>query len=201
MPARRVRIQHRRTVDPLHQNRADPSSADQFGQGRRRRLMGVGVVGETQQRTPAALEEPGQLPVDENDQRPGFAARPAGTVVVCCAGRPRQRCAVRVGRVSGGQHHRPVLGALRVHIVEVAAEPVHCRGDRELRTAQRFDEIPALAAPGVFQRRQHFVQGGEPAGDFFGGHRAAGQHAVPAQQQFSLVMRPHGGIRLGSRQR
>ena len=56
---------------------------DQVGERDGGGVVGVGVVvGEAQQRPPAALEEPDQLAVHQHDQRPGFAARPGRAVAV-----------------------------------------------------------------------------------------------------------------------
>jgi hypothetical protein len=93
------------------------------------------------------------------------------------------------------------LRPLRVHTVEVAAQPVHRRGDRELRATQGLDEITALAAAGVLQRGQHFVERGESPRYLFRRYRAPGQHTVPVQQQLGLVVGPNRGIRLGGGQR
>ena len=127
------------------------------------------------------------------------ALRP-GRCALAARGRPGQRRAVRVGRVRGGQHDRPVLRPFGIDPVAEVAQPVDGRRDGELRAAQRLDEVAALASAGVLEGAQHLVQGGEPAGDALGGHRAPGQHAVPAQQQLRLVVGAQRGIRLGGGQ-
>ena len=163
------------------------------------RVVGRGIVGECQQRPSAAFEEPGQLAVDQHDERAGLAA---GRARAGPSRRGPGQCgAVGVRRVGGGQHDRPVFRPLRVDTVEVAAQPVDGRGDGELRAAQRLDEIATLAPAGLFECAQHLVEGGESAGNTFGDHRAPGQHAVPVQQQLGLVMGAQRGIRLGGRQR
>ena len=52
----------------------DATGADQAGQRRGRGVVGRGVVGERQQRPSAALQEPGQLAVHQNDECPRLAA-------------------------------------------------------------------------------------------------------------------------------
>ncbi len=130
------------------------------------------------------------------------ALRPGRCVTSSSAtSRPRQRGAVRVGGIGGGQHHRVVLAALRVDTVEVGPQPVDGRGHRELGAAQRLDEVAALTPAGVLERGQHLVEHREPARHALGRDRALGQHAVAVEQQLGLEVRPHSGVRLGGGQR
>ena len=62
------------------------------------------------------------------------------------------------------------------------AKPVDGARRAELGGAEPLDEVAAPAAAGVLERRQHAVDGGEPARDPLAGDRAPGDDAVPVEQ-------------------
>ena len=119
----------------------------------------------------------------------------------CAPSRPRQRRAVRVGGIRGGEHDGLVLAALRIDAVEVGPQPVHGGRDRELGAAQRLDEVAALAPARILERGEHLVEHRESAGHTLGRDRALRQHAVAVEQQLGLEVRPHGRFRFGRRER
>ncbi len=135
-----------------------PDVGDERGECRSQPLV-VGIA-ERDERPAAALDEERRLAVEEHDPGSGNA---------CCASagtpRPRQRRAVRLRRIGRSEHEglRRLVTARRPEL----AEPLHRAGERELRSAEPFDEVttPAdaerlerLAAP----RRPRRIRLGSP---------------------------------------
>ena len=98
--------------------------------------------------------------------------------------RPRDRGAVGIGRIRGGQKMR--RRALELHGLPGVAqcpEAIHGSRQRELRGSQPFDEIPAPDPAGFFHSAQHRVDGTEAAGDVLRRNGIAGQDSVALQQR------------------
>ncbi len=129
------------------------------------------IIGERQQRPPAALEEPGQLPstrthLSAPKARPGRTSPTPGQGNAAPYGLPsRQRPAPpRVVRLFG------------VDTAEVATQPV-CRGDGEL-SAPNDSMVATLAPAGILERTEHL--------------RASRTRPPQFPQQLSLIMTPCG---------
>ena len=145
-----------------------------------------------QQRAAAALDEQRRLAVDQHDVGAGRPRRPA-------AGPrgPRQRRAVRLSRIGGGQHDRLGLAARLAQV----AQPLDGARQRELGAAEALHEVAAAGGPGQLERRQLAVQGAEPAADRLGPHGGSRHHAVALEQDLGPGPGPVGLGRLAEQRR
>ena len=98
------------------------------------RLVGLA---QRHERAAAALDEERGLAAEQDDVRAGDAGRARSGAL-----RPRQRRAVGLGRVGGGEHERLLVVALAAAQL---AEPLDRAGERELRPAEALDEVAAAA--------------------------------------------------------
>ena len=93
--------------------------------------------------------------------------------------RPRQRGAVGLRRVGGGEHERvgvvPALAQL--------AQPLDRAAERELRAAEPLDEVAAPAEAERLERAQLGVDRAVAAGDALGADAVAGDDPLPLEQQ------------------
>ena len=94
------------------------------------------------------------------------------------AARPRQRRAVRLGGVGGGEHERVVLVA-----GAELAQPLDRAGERELRAAEALDEVAAPAGADRLERAQLAVDGAVAARDALAADAVAHHDALPLEQE------------------
>ena len=83
--------------------------------------------------------------------------------------RPRQRRAVGVRRIGGGERHR--AQRRRVGQAGELAQAIDGGGCRELRRAELLDHVAAAAVPGLLEAGEHAVGLREPARETLGLHR------------------------------
>ena len=134
----------------------------------------------------AALDVEHGLGAGEDDVGARHALRAARLVVALG---PRQRRAVGLRRIGGGQHDRRrlLVGALRAQALDGA-------GQGELRAAEALDEVAAPAHAERLELAEGVVEDREAAGDPLGQHLLAGDDAVALEQQ--LGQRAPAGARL-----
>ena len=144
---------------------------DQAGQRRDRRLEQLGL--DRDEAAPALLDVERRPAAGQDDPGAGDAGQLAARL------RPRERRAVRVGRVDGREHdgRRNRVGLAHV------AQPLDRRRDRELRPAQPLHEVAALRQTGLLHHPQLAVDGREPARDALAEHRRARHDAVAVEQR------------------
>src|SRR4051794_5901602 len=136
----RNRLDDRLAVEPLHRQALAAGAADMRNEGRERDAQPLLLgLAQRDERAAAALDEEGRLAAEQHDVG-ARDARGAGAA----APRPRQRGSVRLCGVGGGEDERlrllPVLRPELAQTLDGAAE-------RELRTAEAFDEVAAAARP------------------------------------------------------
>ena len=141
------------------------STARRFAPPRRTKATSASSAGPTtpvrvakrDERTSATLHEERRLAAQEDDvsARHPCGARPRPL-------RPRKRGAVRLGRVGRCEHER--LRLLRVTGAKLA-ESLDRTPERELRTAQTFDEVAPPTGSEGLERPELTVDGAEAAGD------------------------------------
>jgi signal transduction histidine kinase len=127
------------------------------------------------ERAAAALDEERRLAAEQDDVRAGDARRPSA-----CALRPRQRRAVRLRRIGGGEHERLRLAAFARPQL---AQPLHRPAERELGAAEALDEVAAPARPERLERTQLLVDGAVAAGDALAADAVACDDALPLEQE------------------
>ena len=121
--------------------------------------LGIGLA-QRNERAAAALDEQHRLAVEQHDPRTGHprSARTGST-------RPRDRRAVRLGRIGGGEHEHVALVDRARRVRAKLAQPLDRTGQRELRTAETLDEVPAPADAERLERAQLAVDRAVPALD------------------------------------
>ena len=132
-----------------------PSRTQSASAGERRPQPGLVGLAQRHERAAAALDVEGCRAAEQDDVRTGDAGRPSAR-----APRPRQRCAVRLGRVGRREHERVVVG-----VGAQLAQPLDGAGERELRPAEPFDEVAATTGADRLERPQLAVDGAVPAGE------------------------------------
>ncbi|CAM5244514.1 hypothetical protein SFIMM107S_00779 [Streptomyces griseus] len=173
-------------VRPLHRHRAQGSGPGRGRQCLGRRAQGGRLgVGRPGQEGLAATLHAGerQLTVDQDHQRPRFAARFVSGAVRGL--RPRQGRAVRVGRVGGGEHQGLRRGVRMPRRSARWTPPAAGPPRRPSRTPGRpqpLDHIAAPRLPVVLEGGQHAVRRGEAALHPLGLYRAPGHHTVPVEE-------------------
>ena len=158
------------------------STASRFGspradvldqRGDRRTQPFLVRLAQRHERPAAALDEERGLAAEQHDLRPGHAggAR-AGSL------RPRQRRAVGLRRIGGGEHER-----LRVVLGPELAQPLDRSGKRELGAAESFDEVAAPAGADRLEILQLGVDGAVAAGDPLAADAVARDDSLALEQQ------------------
>ena len=152
----------------------------------------VRVVGRRKglERAPAAFEVERRDPVDDDHGCPrGTLERPA---VVLAAARPRERGAVRVGRIGGGED------VDRWGIAVGGDRPAQCpqsldrAGERELGRAEAVDEVAAPDPARFLERPQDRVDAGKAAVVAFGHHGLPDHDAVAVEEGEAERVEPLG---------
>ena len=120
---------------------------------------------------PEAAEVERRDPIDDDDVGPGGALE--RTPIVVASARPWERGAVRVGGVGGredmdGRRLRPILS------IADRPQPIEGARERELRSAQTVDEVPAPDPARLLERTQDRIDRGKAALEPFCGNRLAG---------------------------
>ena len=148
------------------------------------------VARERQQRLAAALDVEHERAVDEHDQRSGLARRLVAALGLALAARAGQRRTGWPGRWRRARPRGPRRGAgaagwcaashppgtgvshSGVSLAGLAAASARMRstapGRGELRRAEALDEVAAPHPPGLLERLEHRVDGGEAAGRALG---------------------------------
>src|SRR6266542_1381574 len=132
-------------------------------------------LAERDERAAAPLDEERRLTAEEDHLGSRDARSP-------CAGAlgPRQSCAVRLGRVGGGEDERFCL--LPLSRPELP-QPLHGAGQGELRTAEAFDEVAAPADAERLERAQLRVNGAVAARDSLAADAVARDDPLALEQQ------------------
>jgi hypothetical protein len=167
-------LDHGATIEALHREPATAIGAHPLDERVDRGSQPVGVrLSERQQRATAALHVERRLAAREHDVRARNPCRPrAGPL------RPWEGGAVRLRRVGGGEHQRLVL----LHPPELA-EPLDGAGERELGTAEPFDEVPAAARADGLERLQLRVDRPVSAGNPLRADAVPGDDPLPLEQE------------------
>jgi len=173
----------RRPVHPGEDKLAEPPVADEAAERGQRQRGKIRVVGRRErcEALPAALDVEDGCAVHEDDLGAGRPLeRPP--VVVAAAG-PRERRAVRLGRVGGREQVH--AGPSRFRLAD-GPQPVDRAGEGELGGPEPVDEVAAPDPTGLLERPQDRVDAGEAAVDALGDDGLAGQHAVAVEEDERL---------------
>jgi hypothetical protein len=171
-----LRTEDVRTVGLLH---GEPTERPPAYGGAERVDRGCGdhvVVAERQERPAATLDVQRERALDEHDQGTRLATRAVPRLLL----RPGQCRAVRVRGV--GRRQRHCLRLVRRCRADEGTQPVDSAGGAELGRTQAVDEVPATAATGLLEPRQHAVRRGEAAGRPLARDGAARDDTVPVEQ-------------------
>ena len=145
-------------------------------QGRERRpepaLFGIAKRDE---RAAAALDEQRRFAAEQHDPCARDPGGPRSRPL-----RPRQRRAVRLCGIGGGEHERVGLVAFpRPQL----AQPLDRAAKRKLRAAEAFDEVAAPAEAENLERLQLPVDGAVAAWDALAADAVARDDSLPLEQQ------------------
>ena len=148
-----------------------------MGDERRERRAEPRLVGIAQRHesAAAALDEQRGLAAEQDDLRP---RDPRGAALRAL--RPRQRCAVGLRGIGGGEDER--LRLLPVPRAQLA-QPLDRPGQRELRAAEPLDEVAAAADAERLERAQLAVDGAVAAGDALAADAVARYDPLALEQQ------------------
>ena len=136
-------------------------------------------VDEREQAAPAALDVQHGLIRHQDHVGAGDAC---GTRFAPLTLGPRQRRAVGLGGVGGGEHDR-LAGADRTLLGGRGTQPLDGAGERELGAAHALDEVAAPADAERLEVGERVVEHREAALDALGEHLLAGDDAVALEQQ------------------
>ena len=152
---------------------------------RRPEPLGIGVA-QRHERAAAALDEESRIPVEQHDPRTGDTG---GTSTG--AARPRQGSSIGLRRIGRGEHER--LGLVAAPRRPELTKPLDRTWQRELRTAETFDEVPAPADAERLERLQLRVHGAVSTANPLATNTVAGHDALALEQELgerSPIRRP-----------